>query len=172
MEKPTAAVRACLVPSPLEARRVSALGESEARRSSARRDQPEPGHLRTTAGRPIAATARTESVIATYLDRETAKIDHLVATVEEAIDRLQEYRAALITAAVTGTIDVRGEAASPYAVDPPLARVAERVEVGGGEAPMSAEAAARRTSRVACATTRVDVSNGTGLQLRHEPRRC
>ena len=47
--------------------------------------------------------------IATYLDIETAKLDALVAKVEEAIERLQEYRTALITAAVTGKIDVREE---------------------------------------------------------------
>ena len=46
--------------------------------------------------------------IADYLDRETNKIDRMVAKVEEAIERLQEYRTALITAAVTGKIDVRG----------------------------------------------------------------
>ena len=45
--------------------------------------------------------------IATYLDRETAKIDQLATKVEAAIARLQEYRTALITAAVTGKIDVR-----------------------------------------------------------------
>jgi type I restriction enzyme S subunit len=33
----------------------------------------------------------------------------MVAKVETAIDRLQEYRTALITAAVTGKIDVRGQ---------------------------------------------------------------
>lgn len=49
-----------------------------------------------------------QTAIATYLDRETAKIDRLVAKVETAITRLQEYRSALITAAVTGKIDVRG----------------------------------------------------------------
>jgi len=48
-----------------------------------------------------------QTAIATYLDRETAKIDQLVAKVEAAIARLQEYRTALITAAVTGKIDVR-----------------------------------------------------------------
>ena len=48
-----------------------------------------------------------QRAIAAYLDRETAAIDALVAKVETAIDRLQEYRAALITAAVTGQIDVR-----------------------------------------------------------------
>src|SRR5947209_2923484 len=41
------------------------------------------------------------------LDRESAKIDLLVAKVEQAIECLQEYRTALITAAVTGKIDVR-----------------------------------------------------------------
>jgi len=50
-------------------------------------------------------------VIVDFLDRETAKIDHMVAKVETAIERLQEYRTALITASVTGKIDVRG--ASP-----------------------------------------------------------
>ncbi|MBI4516382.1 MAG: restriction endonuclease subunit S [Deltaproteobacteria bacterium] len=54
---------------------------------------------------PPYAEQRT---IADYLDRETAKIDRMVAKVEEAIERLQEYRTALITAAVTGKIDVRG----------------------------------------------------------------
>ncbi len=53
-----------------------------------------------------------QRAIANYLDRETGKIDRLAAKVEEAIARLQEYRAALITAAVTGKIDVRGEASA------------------------------------------------------------
>ena len=45
--------------------------------------------------------------IAKFLDRETAKIDALVGKVREAIDRLKELRSALISAAVTGKIDVR-----------------------------------------------------------------
>jgi type I restriction enzyme, S subunit len=49
--------------------------------------------------------------IATYLDSETAKLDALVAKIKEAIERVQEYRTALITAAVTGKIDVRKAAA-------------------------------------------------------------
>ncbi len=49
--------------------------------------------------------------IAAYLDTETAKLDALVGKVEEAVERLQEYRTALITAAVTGKIDVRKAAA-------------------------------------------------------------
>ena len=36
-----------------------------------------------------------------------AKLDALVGKVEAAVERLQEYRTALITAAVTGKIDVR-----------------------------------------------------------------
>ena len=48
-----------------------------------------------------------QHAIADFLDRETAKIDGLVAKVETAIARLREYRAALITAAVTGQVDVR-----------------------------------------------------------------
>jgi type I restriction enzyme, S subunit len=48
-----------------------------------------------------------QAAIAAYLDAETAKLDALVGKVEEAVERLQEYRTALITAAVTGKIDVR-----------------------------------------------------------------
>lgn len=48
-----------------------------------------------------------QAAIAAYLDLETAKLDALVGKVEEAVERLQEYRTALITAAVTGKIDVR-----------------------------------------------------------------
>ena len=54
---------------------------------------------------------REQEAIALYLDEETAKLDRLVAKVEKAIERLQEYRTALITAAVTGKIDVRGAVA-------------------------------------------------------------
>jgi type I restriction enzyme S subunit len=58
--------------------------------------------------RVVAPPLPEQRAIADYLDRETAKIDRMVAKVEEAIERLQEYRSALITAAVTGKIDVRG----------------------------------------------------------------
>jgi type I restriction enzyme S subunit len=54
---------------------------------------------------PSLAEQRT---IADFLDQETARIDLMVAKVEAAIERLQEYRSALITAAVTGKVDVRG----------------------------------------------------------------
>ncbi len=48
-----------------------------------------------------------QRAVAAYLDEETAKIDDLIEKVETAIERLQEYRSALITAAVTGKMDVR-----------------------------------------------------------------
>ncbi len=53
-----------------------------------------------------------QRVIAAFLDRETARIDALIAKVREAIERLRELRTALISAAVTGKIDVREEAAA------------------------------------------------------------
>jgi type I restriction enzyme S subunit len=52
-----------------------------------------------------------QSAIAAYLNRETAKLDALIAKVREAIDRLKELRISLISAAVTGKIDVREETA-------------------------------------------------------------
>ena len=48
-----------------------------------------------------------QQAIATFLDHETGKIDVLIAKVEAAIVKLKEYRTALISAAVTGKIDVR-----------------------------------------------------------------
>ena len=48
-----------------------------------------------------------QHAIGDFLDYETAKIDGMIAKVETAIERLKEYRAALITAAITGKIDVR-----------------------------------------------------------------
>ena len=45
--------------------------------------------------------------IASHLDERVAEFGSLSSTIRTAIDRLHEYRAALITAAVTGKIDVR-----------------------------------------------------------------
>jgi type I restriction enzyme S subunit len=52
-----------------------------------------------------------QSAIVAFLDRETARVDALVAKVRDAIDRLKELRTALISAAVTGKIDVREQVA-------------------------------------------------------------
>lgn len=65
-----------------------------------------------------------QRAIAAFLDRETARIDALIGGVNIPTDKpptsllgkhialLQEYRTALISAAVTGQIDVRGEVTS------------------------------------------------------------
>jgi type I restriction enzyme S subunit len=49
--------------------------------------------------------------ISDFISAQTTKLDALVAKVRTVIERLQEYRTALISAAVTGQIDVRREAA-------------------------------------------------------------
>ncbi len=43
----------------------------------------------------------------TFIHQESAKFDTLTAEAQRAIDLLQERRTALISAAVTGQIDVR-----------------------------------------------------------------
>jgi hypothetical protein len=48
-----------------------------------------------------------QDAIVFVLDAETAKLDALIAKVQAAVEGLQEYRTALISAAVTGRIDVR-----------------------------------------------------------------
>lgn len=49
-----------------------------------------------------------QRVIADYLCTQTAKIDTLIAKARQAIELMKERRIALISAAVTGKIDVRG----------------------------------------------------------------
>lgn len=56
----------------------------------------------------IAPRTVEQRQIVEHLDREMRKLDALTAKVEAAIARLTEYRTALITAATTGKIDVRG----------------------------------------------------------------
>jgi type I restriction enzyme, S subunit len=50
-----------------------------------------------------------QQAIADFLGRETAKIDVLISKIETAVEKLTEYRAAIISAAVTGKIDVRDQ---------------------------------------------------------------
>ncbi|QQZ28783.1 restriction endonuclease subunit S [Thiothrix subterranea] len=50
---------------------------------------------------------KEQNDIAVYLDKETARIDRMVELNKQTIDKLKEYRTALITAAVTGKIDLR-----------------------------------------------------------------
>jgi type I restriction enzyme S subunit len=57
---------------------------------------------------PLPDVSEQDSILE-FLARSTARLDTLVAKVREAIDRLKELRAALISAAATGKIDVREE---------------------------------------------------------------
>ena len=68
-----------------------------------------PGLNRETAySKDVAVPSPSlQRAIADYLDHETAKIEKMIEKVEAAIEKLQDYRTALITAAVTGKIDVR-----------------------------------------------------------------
>lgn len=52
-----------------------------------------------------------QEAIADFLDRVTASLDELSSEATSAMALLQERRTALISAAVTGKIDVRGLAA-------------------------------------------------------------
>ena len=53
----------------------------------------------------VAADSNEQRAIAAFLDRETARIDALVAKKERLIELLQEKRTALITRAVTKGLD-------------------------------------------------------------------
>ena len=57
--------------------------------------------------RLIAPPTPEQRAIAKYLDRGVRNIDRMITKVEQAIERLKEYRRALINAVVTGKIDVR-----------------------------------------------------------------
>lgn len=74
---------------------------------------------------PIPPVEEQRAIVA-YITRETGKIDQMVAKVEAAIERLQEYRTALITAAVTGKIDLRGYRGGPNS----SAQVAQTAKLG------------------------------------------
>jgi type I restriction enzyme, S subunit len=56
---------------------------------------------------PFPPRDEQDNIVA-FLEKETAKTDGLIAKIQESLDRLKEYRTALISAAVTGKIDVRG----------------------------------------------------------------
>jgi len=55
----------------------------------------------------VVPPQREQEDIVIYLRKITASIDSMLEKVGSAIDRLVEYRTALITAATTGKIDVR-----------------------------------------------------------------
>ncbi|MGC7389506.1 restriction endonuclease subunit S, partial [Xanthomonas citri pv. citri] len=57
---------------------------------------------------PVLIPPRPEQdAIVAHLDRATSRIDTLIAKTERSIELLREHRTALITAAVTGKIDLR-----------------------------------------------------------------
>ena len=80
------------------------LGEAEMYGTAGQKRVPESFVLNLVHPLPPLPEQRA---IVDFLDCETARIDTLVARIEEAIDRLKELRQALISAAVTGKIDVR-----------------------------------------------------------------
>lgn len=58
---------------------------------------------------PVVPEAEQEA-IAEFIDRATSRIDLLITKTERSLELLREHRAALITAAVTGKIDLRDAA--------------------------------------------------------------
>ena len=58
----------------------------------------------------VAPRKGEQQTIVRFLDESTGRIDRLALKVSDGIEKLREYRTALISAAVTGKIDVRGEA--------------------------------------------------------------
>jgi len=57
----------------------------------------------------ILPSFQEQKQIAEFLDTQTSKIDSLIHKTESQIEKLQEFRQSLISAAVTGKIDVRKE---------------------------------------------------------------
>ncbi len=55
----------------------------------------------------VLSSYEEQSEIAAYLNQKTTQIDQLIKKTQQSINLLKEKRAALITAAVTGKIDVR-----------------------------------------------------------------
>ncbi|MCY1453391.1 hypothetical protein D9M71_703760 [compost metagenome] len=74
----------------------------------------------------LAPSLKEQDEIVSYIQRETAKSDVLVSEAEQVILLLQERRSALISAAVTGKIDVRGWQ-PPASTQAPESAVAEAV---------------------------------------------
>lgn len=63
--------------------------------------------------RVVVPPLNEQRAIAYFLDLETSKVDMLIEHVDYAIARLNEYRTALVSAAVMGMIDVRDERGCP-----------------------------------------------------------
>ncbi|AZD35299.1 Type I restriction-modification system, specificity subunit S [Pseudomonas chlororaphis subsp. aurantiaca] len=72
----------------------------------------------------LAPTLNEQDAIVSYIQRESEKNDALVHEAESVISLLQERRSALISAAVTGKIDVRGWKPPASETSPELAQEA------------------------------------------------
>ena len=59
----------------------------------------------------VAPSLEEQARILAFIDKETKGFSQIIARVREAVEHLRELRAALISAAVTGRIDVQEEAA-------------------------------------------------------------
>jgi type I restriction enzyme S subunit len=70
-----------------------------------------PTHLNSLS--VLIPTREEQQAIIGFVNGETAKLDTLTAEAQRAIDLLKERRSALISATVTGKIDVRGYRAQP-----------------------------------------------------------
>jgi type I restriction enzyme S subunit len=67
---------------------------------------------------PVAFPPRAEQeAIAKFVNERRDRLNALIAKIREGIEKLKEYRTALISAAVTGKIDVRGKTRSEF--EPP-----------------------------------------------------
>ncbi|MHC5596662.1 MAG: restriction endonuclease subunit S [Nostoc sp.] len=69
------------------------------------------GHIKTWII-PLPPSLEEQESIANYLDGQLAYIKNITHRIIQQIEKLQEYRQSLITAAVTGKIDIREEVAA------------------------------------------------------------
>jgi type I restriction enzyme S subunit len=74
----------------------------------------------------VTVAPHSEQVaIADFIDQRVSKVSSLASRTRDIIDLLREQRQALITAAMTGQIDVREELTRPTAPSPKTARPRE-----------------------------------------------
>ena len=74
--------------------------------------------------RVVVPSLEEQIQIARFLDEETACIDALIEEANTGVGLLQERRSGLISAAVTGKVDVRGWQPPANAPSPELAQEA------------------------------------------------